>query len=296
MTSADEAAASDIFSGFNPCSAPPEAGYFFDFLGTKTRTEYLPESCAWLSGHVFGFPKPNGTILHEFEEWQGVMAAVKEARRSFVCVELGAGWGPWLMSSYFAARHLGISDILLVGVEADATNIEFMKTHFADNRVDPRQHKIINAAVDERNAGASPSHPGGAPMISLNTLLSGLPVVDLIHCDIQFAESKAFAAGIDAVTNRVRRVVIGTHSRKIEDELIETFHSRLWRLEHETACKYRIEDGMAYLYADGVQVWRNSQEPGASVIAQIPPVHRYHVQRILSGIKRRSRRMLARLS
>jgi hypothetical protein len=90
------------FSGFTPCTATGEPGFFFDFLGTKTRIDYLPESCHWLSGKVFEFPRPGATILHEYEEWQGVMAAVKEAKDSFVCAELGAGWGPWLVSSAFA--------------------------------------------------------------------------------------------------------------------------------------------------------------------------------------------------
>ena len=78
--------------------------------------------------------------------------------------------------------------------------------------------------------------------MSLKTLLHDLPVVDLIHCDIQFAESKAFAAGIKEATKRVRRVVIGTHSRNIKDELIETFRAWSWVLEYETDCKYRIDD------------------------------------------------------
>jgi hypothetical protein len=39
--------------------------------------------------------------------------------------------------------------------------------------------------------------------MSLKTLLHGLPVVDSIHCDIQFAESRAFAAGTKQVTKRV---------------------------------------------------------------------------------------------
>ncbi len=76
---------------------------------------------------------------------------------------------------------------------------------------------------------------------------------------IQFAEAEAFAAGIKQVTDRVRRVVIGTHSRKIEDELIETFRAWSWFLEHETACKYRIDNGLPYLNTDGVQVWRNTR-------------------------------------
>jgi hypothetical protein len=127
--------------------------------------------------------------------------------------------------------------------------------------LDHRQHKLIHAVVDERDASPSPSHPGGATLISLKTLVADLPIVDLIHCDIQFAESRAFAAGIKEVTDRVRRVVIGTHSRKIEDELIETFQNCSWSLEHEAACKYRIENGRACRHADGAQVWRNTRIP-----------------------------------
>lgn len=249
------------FSGFAPCAATGETGFFFDFLGTKTRIEYLPESCHWLSGKVFSFPQPGATILHEYEEWQGAMAAVKEANDSFVCVELGAGWGPWLVSSAFAAKHLGISDILLIGVDADLKNMEFIKTHFSDNGLDVGRHRFLHAAIDERDARPSLWKPGSVAKMSLTTLLQDLPIVDLIHCDIQFAESKAFAAGIKKVTDRVRRVVIGTHSRKIEDELIEIFRAWYWFLEYETACKYRIEKGRPYLNTDGVQVWRNTRIP-----------------------------------
>jgi hypothetical protein len=59
----------------------------------------------------------------------------------------------------------------------------------------------------------------------------------------------------------VRRVVIGAHSRKIEDELIETFRAWSWVLEYETACKYRIDDEQPCLDTDGVQVWRNTRTP-----------------------------------
>jgi hypothetical protein len=79
---------------------------------------------------VFGFPEPGASILHEYEEWQGVTRAVREASGSFVCVELGAGWGPWLVSSAFAAKHLGISNILWIGADADGHNLEFMKPLF----------------------------------------------------------------------------------------------------------------------------------------------------------------------
>ncbi len=247
------------FSGFAPSTATGETGFFFDFLGTKTRIDYLPESCHWLSGKVFGFPQPGATKLHEYEEWQGVMAAVKEANGSFVCVELGAGWGPWLVSSAFAARQLGIPDIRLIGVDADSQNMELIKTHFSDNGLDHTQHTFFHAAIGARDKWRSLLNPGRDRVMSLKTLLKNLPVIDLIHCDIQFAEAEAFAAGIKQVTDRVRRVVIGTHSRKIEDELIETFRAWSWFLEYETACKYRIDNGLPYLNTDGVQVWRNTR-------------------------------------
>lgn len=300
ISRADMTAPDPTFFGFNPCSSAGETGFFFDFLGTKTRTEYLPASCQWLSGKVFGLPAPGRTILHEYEEWQGVIAAVRDAKNTFVAVELGAGWGPWLVTSHFAAKHLGIDSTLLVGVEAEAPNIEFMKTHFSDNGIDYRQHKIVRAAIDKRDASAASSHPGGAPLMSLTTLLKDLPIVDIIHCDIQFAEARAFAAGIGAVTDRVRRVVIGTHSRKIEDDLIETFRTWSWQLEHETPCKYRIENGTPYLETDGVQVWRNAFNPGtcadapAVTMRTAPrPKVRSPIRRFAGAARERLRRMLS---
>src|SRR5258706_10865428 len=58
----------NTFSGLTAHAAVGEPGFFFDFLGTKTRTGYLPENCQWLSGKVFGFPAPNALILYEYEE------------------------------------------------------------------------------------------------------------------------------------------------------------------------------------------------------------------------------------
>lgn len=249
------------FAGFTAVSSTAEDGYFFDFLGTKTRTAYFSHELQWLSGQVFGLPSRTRSIFFEYEEWQGVMAAVREAGRSFVCVELGAGWAPWLVATAFAVRSRGIEDIRLVAVEAEAANIAMIESHFRDNGLDPGRHTIIQAAIDAADASPAPDHPGGAGLMSLATVLAKLPIVDLIHCDIQFAESRAFAAGIGIVSERVRRIVVGTHSRRIEDELIELFQRSSWALEVETPCKYVVANGCANLLADGVQVWRNTRIP-----------------------------------
>ena len=63
-----ETAEIGLFDNFKPYSGPGEPGFFFDFLGTKTRIGYLPVEAHWLSGKVFGFPQRNNLILFEFEE------------------------------------------------------------------------------------------------------------------------------------------------------------------------------------------------------------------------------------
>jgi hypothetical protein len=96
------------------------------------------------------------------------------------------------------------------------------------------------------------------PCISLETLLADLPVVDIMHCDIQGMEAEVFRAGQAVVDARVRRVVIGTHSRKVESELLDIFTGLHWVLEAETVCKFvQSETAALCLTVDGTQVWRN---------------------------------------
>jgi hypothetical protein len=211
----------------------------------------------WLAGKSFGFPSPGNLILYEFEEWQGVMSAVREAQNAFTCIELGAGWPPWLVASSFAAMQRGITDLCLIGVEANQNNILNMESHFRDNGLANSYHRFIHAAIDDHDAEASEQHPEGAPLLSLYSLLKSYRIVNVIHCDIQFAEARAFAAGMGILTEKVRWVVVETHSRTIEDNLIELFQKWGWLLEAETPCKYSITNGRASLLADGAQVWRN---------------------------------------
>jgi hypothetical protein len=52
--------------------------------------------------------------------------------------------------------------------------------------------------------------------------------------------------------------VIGTHSRRIEDDLMDLFSDLGWWLEHESACRrLQQSSGKLTLYEDGTQVWRN---------------------------------------
>jgi hypothetical protein len=92
---------------FPPWSGEPEPNFFRDFLGARTRTSYLPPNYASFAGTVQGRPGiDRAGIAHDAFEWAGVLRAVAEAKGSFTCIELGAGWGPFLVGAAKAAQRL----------------------------------------------------------------------------------------------------------------------------------------------------------------------------------------------
>ena len=275
---------SEILVHFPPFTGQGEPDVWFDFLGVKTRCKYLPETYAVLSGQVEGPPGTEKAALHETAEWIGTLRSVLEARvrGSLVVVELGAGWGPWLVGAAKAAERIGIRDIRLAGVEGAQSHFDFMLEHFRDNGLDPNAHLLIHGVVGVRDGKArfpklaEPSNEWGAiadfgkrpaadtafeevPCVALTTLLERLPPVDLIHCDVQGSEYDVLTAAQEALNARVRRVVVGTHSRRIEADLLDFFAAQDWRLEDEGVCRLIQHGGRGALglVRDGYQVWAN---------------------------------------
>src|SRR4029079_19712774 len=113
------------FASFAAYGGPGARGFITDFLGVRTRVDFLPEPYRTLDGMVCGYP-PFPEILHETEEWLGGIRSVLEARRRFVAVELGAGWAPWLVALGTAARKRNIRDLDLVAVEASEPHCAFI--------------------------------------------------------------------------------------------------------------------------------------------------------------------------
>ena len=74
-------------------------------------------------------------------------------------------------------------------------------------------------------------------MCSFDHFARRLPPVDLIHCDVQGSEYDVLTAAQETLNARVRRVVVGTHSRRIEAELLDFFAAQGWRLEDEGICR-----------------------------------------------------------
>ena len=276
-----------ILNKFAPfCSDVALPGFFKDFLGSRTRCTFLPVLYENKSGSVEGGPNSAARGMHATAEWVATLRSVLEAKGAIVAVELGAGWAPWLVTVATAAAKRGLMDVRLIGVEGSEEHAEFCRQHFRDNGIDPDQHTILHAVVGERDGvarfprlvdarthyGASASFDGACPdeagyagwddieSISVETLLRDVERVDILHSDVQGVETAVLTAAMDVLDGKVRRIVIGTHSRRIETELFELFSSRGWILEHEQACViHQREDARFDLVIDGEQIWRNAR-------------------------------------
>ena len=169
------------------------------------------------------------------------------------------GWAPWLVTCAVAAKRRGIEEVRLIGVEGSEEHLQFAEQHLRDNGLDPDAHVLMHAVVDcsdgiarfPRLADARADYgahavfdaasvqPDGwieTKSVTIATLLEDEPIVDLLHCDIQGAEADVVAQSILLLGQRVRRLIIGTHSRQIEARLFTSLGEAGWILEHEQPC------------------------------------------------------------
>jgi FkbM family methyltransferase len=170
-----------------------------------------------------------------------------------------------------------------------------MQQHFLDNALDPAAHRLICAAVGvERGrarwpkigdlangAGARPVRDYGSgvdvadaaymagalhdfievDILPLAELLEEQPEWDLVHLDVQGWEAALCAGCAEALTGRVRWMVVGTHSRVIDGEVIVAMRRAGWVLENEKPTRFTFDPSKASLELmtemDGIQIWRN---------------------------------------
>jgi FkbM family methyltransferase len=272
---------------FTPYSGPGTPGFTTNFLGVRARTAFVGPHAPF-DGIVERVPEPEGSLQGETAEWLGTLKAVLSAEGSWRLLELGAGYGPWMANSVAAARQRGIADIRVYGVEGDAGHVAFMHQHMADNGIDPAEYRIMAGVVGAADGtaawaevadaaqvyggrplgedgvdyhGAAQPRQTTVPMFGIDRLLGHEPRWDLVHIDIQGGEGEVCRAGMAMLTERVKWIVIGTHSRALDGELMVAFHAAGWSLEHEKPTMMTWRDGAPTLETlarvDGVQVWRN---------------------------------------
>ncbi|MDO9176415.1 MAG: FkbM family methyltransferase [Actinomycetota bacterium] len=256
---------------------PPGPDHWTDALGVRTSCHVRSEWETRGGRHV---PDLEGDTL----EWLGLLEAVLAAGSRLCVVELGAGHGPWLARAGVAWRRRGPQRrFCLVGVEAEPTHFRYLQEHMADNGLAGESTRLIEAAVAEhdgrlqfettpapsrdwgtRVVGDSPTR--GLPRVvdvgsrsvaalSLATIVDGLGTIDLLHVDIQGDEARVLTAGSDVLRQQVTRLVVGTHGRDIEAELMHLLPALGFVLAAERPCRYSLGGSSPTLVTDGTQYW-----------------------------------------
>ena len=306
-----------IFEEFVNRDAKPEPGFVVDFLGCRIRSASLWKEAKLLDGSLLPVPVP-ADCHAEAIEWIGLLKAVRSAAGQYVAMELGAGFGPWSVAGGVAARRRGIRNIRLYAVEADPQHFRSLRQHFADNGFQPDQHPLFEAAIGVRAGiaywpviddslateqwGCRPlqtPHSNTDPqfhntravqLIPVLDLIAREPVWDLVHIDVQGDEVEICRCSIDELSARVRRIVVGTHSRKIEGDLLELMSHEGWVLEHEKPAKFTFFPNPPGLESmttiDGTQIWRNprllhAEDPLTSFSQEI--ISSVHELRVKAG-------------
>lgn len=256
-----------------------------NFLGVATPVAVFPPILTPLAGKIEGLPVP-GNWHADVAEWAGALQAVERASGTFRIVELGCGWGCWLVNMGRAARDRGLS-VDLIGIEGDRHHLDnahavLQRNGFSDRDftlhhgvAGPKAGQAIfpNPDADQAAWGgeaifypdaetlAQAAEDSSVQILTCQTLadLSGAQPIDLLHIDIQGAEVDYVKGNMEGLQHYVRHVLIGTHSRVIEGQLMSHFSEAGWHLEMERPAVTPLKNGAPRTQIDGIQVWRNPQ-------------------------------------
>jgi len=138
-----------------------------DFLGVRTRIEfeadmpYAPSLCEPAAADPVLPRDAYPGFDEEYFEWIDVLETVCEARDRFTMIELGAGYGRWLVRAVAALRVVNPLPFRLVAVEPEPTHFGWLHEHLRENDIDPSDHVLVEAAVTAHGRPV-PFHVGNA--------------------------------------------------------------------------------------------------------------------------------------
>lgn len=258
----------------------PVAGSIVNFLGVSTDLHYV----SWAQESVESLPVPGN--FHATEaEWTAALRAVELAKDHFTVVELGAGWGCWIVNTAVAAKRRGMS-VAAIGVEGDQKHIGFMKRHCVANGLSEAEFAADEAVAGTSGGAAFPVYDdaGNAygqeprffetereldaflsdnqnyrkvPAKTLGNIFADLQRVDLLHIDIQGGEEEIIRKSVDEINAKVAYIVVGTHGRDLEGQIMALLLKEGWVLEIEEPCTLPLPLRYNIGYIDGLQGWRN---------------------------------------
>ncbi len=273
-----------VFDKIEPWRGIIEPGFAVDFLGIKTRRYFFSDNLLSVDSpsHIAPSLPP---FDEEYLEWIDLLESIAAALDRYTILELGAGWGRWLVRAAVALHRMRReTSYTLVGVEAEPTHFEWLNIHLQDNEVDLTRCHLVNAAVapEDGEVWFVTGHPsewyGQAVVdsprlvladypdahvlkvraVTLDSILRPLPLVDLADLDVQGAELDLLRAAAAQVDRKVRRLHIGTHKPEIEAGLRKLLAGLGWEKVYDFPMNSEQETSWGRIrFQDGVQSWIN---------------------------------------
>ena len=272
----------DIMRRFSDPAPVATEGLVTNFLGVKIPSKVFPRALVQFEGLIEAFPNP-GNWHADIAEFGAALRAIDLAGPTFRMLELGCGWGCWMTNTGVAARRFG-REVEVIGIEADPGHLDFAREIFALNDLSEQETRLVHGIAAPKQGKAlfprlsdSAAEWGSAPVFSpseqqlkdarshgshdeldchtIADLAQGKPI-DLLHIDIQGGEVDVVTSCIADIEACVSYMVIGTHSRPIEGELISFLAPRGWELEIERPCIFQPQGTQQSIRIDGVQGWR----------------------------------------
>lgn len=262
----------------------PRPGLVTNFLGVLIDPVVHPPILAAMAGTLDPVPIPANWHA-DIAEWAAALRAVELSQGRFTIIELGCGWGCWMNNCGVAARRAGRA-VHLIGVEGDPGHIGVARMELALNGFTPEQatlhHGIAAAAAGtalfprdgadcltyglepvfgateaQREAAIAAGTHDALPMVPLADIAAPHDRIDLLHIDIQGGEADLVAACVTVLREKIAYVLIGTHSRQIEGQVMATMLAAGFTLEIERPAILALTPDGPVVTVDGVQGWRN---------------------------------------
>ena len=159
-------------------------------------------------------------VDEEYSEMIAIYQAALRARDSFVMIELGARWGTWgsRAVAYLRRFNPDVFQHHLLYVEPDAVAAAGLRSVQAMNG-------ITNYTLVEGKADAA----------SIMAWANKHDKVDVLDMDIQGAELYLLPNLGDLLLNKVRRVIVGTHSNATHARMVQLISNKWgWTVRSET--------------------------------------------------------------
>lgn len=249
--------------------------FHINCIGARARS-YFPDGWFEITDTI----QPN----EEGIEWLDMLETVATAGDHVVFADIGAGYGRWLVNAALAARQLGKSTFL-IGVEAETQHYRWMLEHLADNDIRPAEYRAIHAPISDiardvyfseghaqewygQSILPTETHPVGHWLNAKVTKREAIPaasvfescnVIDGVHIDIQGEEARVVPSLITLLTERVRRIHIGTHDPDVHSQIGDLFDRHGWTPRRIIPLMARgiVTELGPIDTNDGVQSWRN---------------------------------------